>query len=913
MHTGGDYDTTHSLSTSLDLPRSTEGHAIQSSRAAPLPNPPFVFPARPAASAPSSFSRSTGRRPMSAFNLQTETSSAIRDFPKGKGRTPAPLPNFSFSLATSAATGSSISPPLSPESPTLPRAIPPRAGGHRRGGSEFIGGDGRTGAGLGLMSTSPTKGDGILPAPTSNPTLGPAGSVGRRGHQHRRSAAISSHDLSMIIKPPTSSMMIKGGSAPTTPSALDHEQFAFPSPGAVGVKDTTTTHSDDIKAVPATIDFPARPSTRTRVGFSDTIEFIPRPLSLVSSDASSTTTVRPGHSVSNSLSSLMSIGNASPPAKERLRSLSPANASEARPSTAGPIMGTATDHDHVESSNDSPVHRSSLQLGNEPSRAAEEHTPRLIPKKYFFFGHDSSTGEPSPTKSRPLSSASEKSRSGSYVSPLPSPGLAPPDIPVPSIEEAEQPRRPSLTKKPSKKQKKVRSWAGSILGRKPRHSKKQKSLNRRSPTPPLRQFEPVPDYGNGEENALPTAGMTPSTDLPSLETNIATWKPRHLSPQEDMSPMIDLDAALGPFNTPSSYGADWEAAQRGSGPTRRRMHSAVGPYHRRAESAPEMVAFDNPRYGLHHIGSRSTMEDVFEEDEEEDWEEDNTLSHKGSQTKIQDEASAGLGINIRAEDAEKANTEKVMDWDNQSARSSQKAIRPDGIGAVHRHASGSSKSGVSIRDDGSESGALDESALSRPSSRAKSSLSSPTPPLRPHVSKELPPLDSPSMVLPQPFLTPSSIHSTIQSSFPSPRSPISYDPQRTSTATSSFTDENTYHSLLLGEPGPAIRMSVDDVPSLTSSNSTMTRESVLPPDHPGFGNPQFRNGQRSASLSGPSATRKRSSIASLSRLLHSSHGEKSKLSIEERPPTSPERRAKEGRGKRLSRMMQFWRPRDGSP
>jgi hypothetical protein len=108
-------------------------------------------------------------------------------------------------------------------------------------------------------------------------------------------------------------------------------------------------------------------------------------------------------------------------------------------------------------------------------------------------------------------------------------------------------------------------------------------------------------------------------------------------------------------------------------------------------------------------------------------------------------------------------------------------------------------------------------------------------------------------------------------------------------------------------------MSVDDVPSLTSSNSTMTRESVLPPDHPGFGNPQFRNGQRSASLSGPSATRKRSSIASLSRLLHSSHGEKSKLSIEERPPTSPERRAKEGRGKRLSRMMQFWRPRDGSP
>jgi hypothetical protein len=126
-----------------------------------------------------------------------------------------------------------------------------------------------------------------------------------------------------------------------------------------------------------------------------------------------------------------------------------------------------------------------------------------------------------------------------------------------------------------------------------------------------------------------------------------------------------------------------------------------------------------------------------------------------------------------------------------------------------------------------------------------------------------------------------------------------------STAPSSILDEPGFNPLWIGEPGPEIRMSVDEVPSLTSSNSTMTRESMMMMN-PGFGNPQFRNGQRSVSLSNPVVNRKRSSIASLSRLL-SSHGEKSKLSIEERAEDYPEVK-KESKGKRISRMMQFWKP-----
>jgi hypothetical protein len=102
-------------------------------------------------------------------------------------------------------------------------------------------------------------------------------------------------------------------------------------------------------------------------------------------------------------------------------------------------------------------------------------------------------------------------------------------------------------------------------------------------------------------------------------------------------------------------------------------------------------------------------------------------------------------------------------------------------------------------------------------------------------------------------------------------------------------------------------MSVDDVPSLTSSNSTMTRESGA---NPGYA---FRDGQRSASVSSASGpTRKRSSMVSLSRLISSSHGERSKLSIESRAPSNPEieRKDKGSKGKRISRMIQFWKPKE---
>jgi hypothetical protein len=419
---------------------------------------------------------------------------------------------------------------------------------------------------------------------------------------------------------------------------------------------------------------------------------------------------------------------------------------------------------------------------------------------------------------------------------------------------------------------------------------------------------------------------------PELQTDFASWRPRHVVQQEEtMSPIIDLDAALGPFNTPSGRDAEWDAVNGTTGTSKRgkRMHSAAGMgnflgpgmhYHRRAESAPE---FENPRFGLHRLGSSSTMADVFEEDEEGDeWEDAKASSEKGSTRKVNDENDVGVGIGINVVDADNMVSEKPMDWTVDEC-GLQRGLKRKGSGlseGERRLVSSSSKSEHSttslkdtpIREESSSPVQIAEDSIpTRPNSRAQSSGSTATPPFRPRAAKDLATVDIQPLSLQPPYLTPASPHSTTQSSSPSPRSPFSYDTQRISTAPSSITDEGGFQSLLMGEPGPELRMSVDDVPSLTSSNSTMTRDSnnlpVLTP------NSQFRDGQRSASLSSAAVTRKRSSMASLSRLISSSHGEKSKLSIESRAPhmTESDKKEKGSRGKRISRMMQFWKPKEG--
>lgn len=873
-----------SLATSQNTPRSPTFQDAPfvpaSAPSRPTPLPAFTFPmkgpqiAASPRSAPSSFSRASGRRPMSAIELNgpVDTSDQV------EGGRPK-LPEFSFG------GNASLSPQLSP------RDIPSRSAFHKRGASEYIGGDGKTGTGMGLMSTSPTKGDNMLPTPGST-TSGPP--AGRRGHAHRRSAAMSCHDLSMILKPDPS--LARGGaSAPTSPSAESHDS-----------SNTTASLDSAIDSTNAGQSSTARPINRVRVAFSDNVETIPRPLSVVSSDSAST--VKPGHSVNNSLSSIVSGDTPTPPITVNNELIHSAWAPPSdRPKTAEPYNDNT-------SPSEAPRRRNSIPLLAETKDVMNTGplTPRSA-KKWGFFGNESANGESSP-KSRPTSATSAEASS----TPLPSLEADPISNAIPASNalhkiDSTNSRRSSVSRKPSKKPKKVRTWAGSILSRKSRQRTQKAKLNRRSPTPPLRAY--VEDQ---ESMAFEQAASQEQqqTFIPDTNSSLNTWKARRVPSQEELSsPMIDLDAALGPFNTPTSprLGEEWEMAQRG-GTRKRTMHSAANNssyLHRRAESAPE---FENPRFGLHRLGSNSTMgmEDVFEEEEEEDW-EDTKASDKGSSLRSgKDEDNSGLGIDIQ-----------VVDSDSTHADSEDAAY----LRGIKRKGSGLSESDrrvmSSTKSEHSNRSVIDEPIVEEPNivgsshlanlpasdTDSKSSDKTATPPLR-SAAKDLPPIDFHSYTLQPAYPTPTSPRSATHSSFPSPRSPFSYDTQRISTAPSSLNDEQSFQSLLMGEPGPEIRPSVDDVPSLTSSASTMTRENVAPA--PAATNPQFREGQRSSSMSSAAISRKRSSMASLSRLISSSHGEKSKLNIESRPSTSGglEKQEKTSRGKRISRLMQFWKPKD---
>jgi hypothetical protein len=888
----------------------------------PIPNPPFVFPARPTpTSAPSSLSRATGRRPVSAIDIQGEAKAAT-PIRSGNRRSPPPaLPSFSFNPSATQ-SDQPQSPLLSPS-----RSLPIRPGGHRRGGSEFIGGDGATGVGLGLMSTSPTHGDGVLPSPNAPASLGPP--AGRRGHAHRRSAAISCHDLTMILKPAVPNASLRAGSAPSSPSEIDKQHPSFLGSVNPTFKMPVSGSSETNSVVDPS---PMRVLNKARVDFSDTLEYIPRPHSVVSSDTSSIATVRPGHSISGSLSSIVSSGTSSPPARDPRRIPSPISSTAStpvRPKSAGAVLSKMIDE--AAKSPDSPQSQAKSRpspLLNETGSASPT-APKLTPKKYLFFGQE--PGERSPTTSSPVTPSTEDTKDLAIEpSPCSSPLMDRESPAVLTKVPSTASRRSSISRKPSKKQKKVRSWAGSILSRKSRpHSQKQKALSRRSPTPPLRSFTPISaDHGDhaGQVDSPNVEGSPAASIRPSVQTDFASWKPRQVSIQDDdaMSPIIDLDAALGPFNTPSHDPA-WEASQgRRLGASKRRMHSAagmsgfVGPgmhYHRRAESAPEMVAFDFPRSGLHRLGSSSTMADVFEEDEEDDWEDTKSLPP----TTDGDSDHAVSGTSIQVVDAENMTIGKTMDWTVDSIHTSRSSLNHKGSGLSQDSdkqvgsSMKSERSNTSLRDEpiaeepASTVGIADENMPPSPGSGARASDSTLTPPLRPHEAKELAPVQLGPIFLQPSYGSPTSPMSDDRSPLPSPRSPMSYDTQRISTAPSSVTDEHSFQSLLGGEPGPEVRMSVDDVPSLTSSESTMTSALTFTPN-----GPQFRDGQRSASLSA-AANRKRSSMASLSRLISSSHGEKSKLSIESSAPGSPasfDRKDKSGKSRRFSRMMQFWKPKD---
>ncbi|KAI1279924.1 hypothetical protein F5Y07DRAFT_17276 [Xylaria sp. FL0933] len=926
----------------------------------PPPNPPFTFPARPSSSAPSSLSRSTGRRHQSAIDIpkiglgvefqDSSPAAALPDFSFNPGNNlspesvsrrprPPPLPDFAFNPgATQVTDESHLSPSLAPPSPRTISHM-----GHRRGGSEFVGGKLKSGEPITVMSTSPTKSESGFASPTLAPSTGPRRH--QRGHSHRRSGAISSHDLSLILQasPNPSS---RGSSAPASPAGFHDQHLAFNIQDqkvvAPGATDTSGAVLSDENALPekpsqSLPELSAKPTARARVGFSDTLEFIPRPLSLVSTDTAST--VRPGHSVSGSVSSIASITNAihsdrDPP--KSLGSSAPVTKSGSRPSTAGAVLERTSSLHVATEDTPSPKRRNSILILNDLAQAnhpttSAVSTPTRTPKRWTFFGFDSFNAAGSPTKPRQASTSSsdtapkEGTDRASSTSDI---GVAQDLEPCRSVVPDEEKKKSG-----KKRQKKVKSWAGSILTRKSKSRAQKSKARRRSQTPPITRFakDEDPD-GDFSENTDPSSGPELEPNLNQSRESDSGRARRGRSHAEDEAsyPMIDLDAALGPFNTPTRD-PQWDEAQRAGAPPKRQLHSAAGMrgftgpgmhYHRRAESAPEMPPFESGRFSMHRFGSSSTMADVFEEDEEDD---DNT-----GESAADDSNSESQGTTTGDEE-EGHDTDDAASTPRQE-RNAELAVPQADVPpspSMRRKESGSSldlPAPGKIRNEPSSSSLhneiiAEEQTYLIPTRReavyitsSEGSDAATASPVRDRVlsQRESTPPDATSIILSGPPNMPNSPYPiSHSSSFPSPRSPMSYDAHRISTAPSSITDDNNFRSLLMGEPGPeVVRLSIEVPPSLASTNSTMTRESnSIPGVRPR--NKPFHE-QRPASFTSTAFGRRRSSLASLSRLISSAHGERSKLSMEVPFDNEAEKKPKPSKSKRLSRMMQFWKPKASS-
>ncbi|EGE82964.1 cell wall proline rich protein, variant [Blastomyces gilchristii SLH14081] len=865
----------------LSLDSSRTSYDMQNSRrlsaTIPAPNPPFVFPQHePPSPKPTS------------------------------NRSPAPLPAFSFPQAPDPAA-SSTSPP-----PTTPNLRPV---GHRRRPSELNGSEPVGSLGPPMLESN------VLPTPPPLPTPGPGLSgpgPGRRGHHHRRSAAISSMDLTTITKafPP----IPVGGSAPVTPADLRqqhalNEDIARPSSRSFP---NLTPHTPPISPG-LSLSIPnSNSNPRSQMAKSSPSSH--RPLSTISSEGSMSTVCHHGHG-SRASSAANTITTEKP---------------QTRPKTAGPSLDQI--HGTSDSTNENPPQKRPLSASASVAglNKSSSDAPELPPlKKNIIEGYNKFTNI-------------SMSKKGSASLPKLEPTASSQDRP-----------RTSPERKPSKKPKKVRSWAG-ILTRKAKKRSK-KPLSRKAPTPPPILSRTNSEIGSMAEinfdddnviilrtPTLPDAprnlDTTETKDTFSLESS---WKPRSFYEQgtdSDMfSPVIDLDAALGPFNTPE-MGSDRNSGSGFSAATKRmysggRRGEFVGPemrYHRRAESAPEMPPFDRSALGLGRFGGTSTLTnpDVFYEEEEDAFLAETDVAESPSSVS---ETSSPVASNDEANHSFESNSSATVTG-APSKNNESNSLSPPSLGI---EAMDSKNPPVAVADTDCETASshpgpsqIEDSPLT-PSSIATgicghSHNSQRSDDIEIVEVENWPMSAEKPTILPdkRPSTSPDYVYSTMPKtpvpdvpvlSFPSPNaSNISFEPPRLTTASSTMTDRDrqTFHSGYSMDPGTSDynyrHDSAEDVPSLTSSASTTTGTM------PRFSSSFYARGpgDRASSFSAATSRRtsrsnapKRSSLVSLSKLVTGSTGEKSKLSYEEKAPRDDTEKSKK-KGHRISRLMHFWRAKE---
>lgn len=339
-----------------------------------------------------------------------------------------------------------------------------------------------------------------------------------------------------------------------------------------------------------------------------------------------------------------------------------------------------------------------------------------------------------------------------------------------------------------------------------------------------------------------------------------------------ISPVIDLDAALGPFGSEERF-----QAANTSRAAWRRLHSAQiagdapNLYHRRAESAPHLPPVNRNSFGFNRMSSNPSMaEEVFDEEEEDDYLAKKRAGAESPETPLKVPA----GVTHTGSKSHEVNLEATTPVTESSHSAVDCAIaivdEPDGIGH-----SGDRSSGSTILPP-----VTDEITQKRPAS-APMDFAFPTP--KTYASSG----DGRSITTPA--TSPEADH-------------VSFDSQhRRSTRYLQEPSNDNFR------PG-----STDDVPSLTDSVSTATGHV---PRISSSGNTCSSTDQRSASFSGLATwssvrASKRASLVSLSRLLPgSSYSERSsKLRFGESVENGEEQKEKR-KSNRLSRLMSFWKPK----
>jgi hypothetical protein len=752
--------------------------------------------------------------------------------------------------------------------------------GHRRRGSEFVGGgsDGSHLTSPTMVSTSPSKSDHVRPPGPPISGSGP----GR--HRHRRSEAvsISGIDASELIKA-NAVAKHRAGSAPSTPSDPAQLPF-FPADNSPRVTESVSGPNSRVVASSPRLRRESAPGVRPRVGFSDTVDVIPRPLSMISSETEgSSSTIRGTHSLTGSINSFAA---ASPPAQSAPVFITSHGdgSPRRRPKTAdaATLVPPSLAQNNTSTGEDLPTRRP-VSASAFPSMSTSSTSP-TSKRKHFWFSHSNDSSPkttPAVEKTDPI---------------LALPAFAPASLST-TVRPKTSPERSASIKK-----RKVRTWTGHLFSRKSRHPL-TKAKGRRTPTPPLltrRVSDQTTEIFDADNTIVirnsPSPDQEEKIEKPAVTCAVAPSPspPYRYEPDGCVtSPLLDLDAALGPFGSEEKL-ANEENTPRGGSSRISRLHSserrtamdAFGTFHRRAESAPQMAPVNRSAFGVHRLGSSTSIsDDVFDEEEE-----DNFLAKEKTPvtaTTITPETTSS-DQPAGADDAQRPQLEQ-QPVQRKDSRVEQ-IVANNGLGiAIGRGV----VDRIAIVD-------IDEDLESR--RPARSSNSTITAPVISEADLPKRPTSSPLEFL-----------------YGAPQASYASSTEGRTTASSAISSPDAEHISFNGQPrlnryagdqnlDVVLRGSNDDLPSLTDSVST----GVMPRFSSSAGT-RSSTEQRAVSFCGPTQAKstptwKRASLASLNRLIPGS-ANGSKLKFEETAaPAEAEKATK--KSNRMSRLMHFWRSKE---